>query len=126
VFPQHIATGGSQPPSPAAAQLSTPTQDQADTLVEQIATIGVTYCLTCGQRADPELRWKRGRRGVLHLGLYCRRCGRWIKWVPQTPAVLRVAPTKLVVRIGDARLNGATFGWKPIELRAGDNMEGLQ
>jgi hypothetical protein len=43
------------------------------------------------------LRWKDRAGGFMpHLGAYCPRCGRWLKWLPQTPAVLaRAGPRQL-------------------------------
>ena len=100
MFPYHIATGGSQPPSPAATQPSRPTQNHPGNQVEQIAMIGDIHCNTCCQPARGVLRWKNGGRDVLHLGLYCGRCERWIKWVSQTPSILSVAPSKPTVQEG--------------------------
>jgi hypothetical protein len=55
-------------------------------------------CL-CGWEGVPVYRWKeytiRGRTQTAfpprrrHLGAYCRRCHRWIKWAAQTPETLR-------------------------------------
>ena len=48
-------------------------------------------CVSCGP-GEPRLAWKEMVGGRAHLGAYCRRCDRWIKWVPQASEWLRSAP----------------------------------
>ena len=42
--------------------------------------------------AQPVLEWRYMTGGRVHLGAYCPRCGRWIKWVSQTDEWLAEAP----------------------------------
>lgn len=56
-------------------------------------------CPRCGGEAPVRLAWRQGR-GVLHLGAWCSSCGAWIKWLPQTPPLLRLAPPKPPVQGG--------------------------
>ena len=55
-------------------------------------------CYRCNHTGSPKLVWKPYRRTnggtEWHLGAYCRHCGRWIKWVPQVPEWLAIAPPK--------------------------------
>ena len=47
-------------------------------------------CRRCENLKVPIVRWHSGEN-VRHLGAYCADCGRWIKWLPQTPATARAA-----------------------------------
>lgn len=40
------------------------------------------------------LRWRLAENRALHLGQYCARCGRWLRWLPQTEWALAVAPPR--------------------------------
>lgn len=53
-------------------------------------------CVSCGP-VTPRLTWKTMEGGRAHLGAYCRRCDRWIRWVPQVDKWLRAAPAKETV-----------------------------
>lgn len=46
-------------------------------------------CPRCDTAAAPRLAWR-----AMHLGAYCGRCGRWLRWVPQTAEVLASAPQR--------------------------------
>lgn len=50
---------------------------------------------------DRTLKWRLLATGGAHLGGFCRRCGRWIKWLPQDRATLAEAPPR--PRGGDDR-----------------------
>lgn len=50
-------------------------------------------CASCGPVA-PRLAWKEMVDGSAHLGAYCRRCDRWLKWLPQVREWLRQAPAR--------------------------------
>ena len=41
-------------------------------------------CQSCGP-VEPVKKWKPMPNGRKHLGAYCSTCGRWIKWLSQTP-----------------------------------------
>ena len=40
-------------------------------------------CRACGP-VQPERRWKPMQNGRRHVGAYCPRCARWLKWVRQS------------------------------------------
>jgi len=49
----------------------------------------------CRYNGTPLLLWRKHREGGgFHLGAYCARCKAWIKWVPQDPRWLPIAPSK--------------------------------
>ena len=48
--------------------------------------------LTCCGPVEPVLVWRYMAGGRAHLGAYCPRCDRWIKWLPQTDEWLSEAP----------------------------------
>lgn len=53
----------------------------------------ILSCQDCGPVA-PRLAWKEMEDGRAHLGAYCCRCDRWLKWVSQVDKWLRAAPAK--------------------------------
>ena len=48
--------------------------------------------LTCCGPVEPVLAWKYMADGRAHLGGYCPRCGKWIKWLSQNAEWLAQAP----------------------------------
>jgi hypothetical protein len=48
----------------------------------------------CLHAEPPDLRWRATSDARWHLGAWCRACGRWLRWVPQTPAILATAPPR--------------------------------
>lgn len=52
-------------------------------------------CRVCGPTCA-NLYWKPTANGAWHLGARCSipRCRRWIAWLPQTPAMLAIAPPR--------------------------------
>lgn len=48
--------------------------------------------LRCCGTIEPILRWRYMAGGRAHLGAYCPRCDRWIKWVSHTEEWLAKAP----------------------------------
>ena len=48
-------------------------------------------CQHCHEDGEPFLQWHPDNQ---HLGAYCRRCLRWIKWLKQDEATLAEAPSK--------------------------------
>ena len=66
-----------------------------------------------GHVTKPALRWSKD--GV-HLGAFCRKpgCGRWITWLQQTPAWLKLAPsTGTAPTKTCCRLPSAPTRWVP-------------
>lgn len=48
----------------------------------------------CGL-VTPSLSWKVMSNGRVHLGARCPNCQYWIKWVPQIPEWLALAPERV-------------------------------
>ena len=40
-------------------------------------------CRDCYHKGEPDLGWQVFANGTLHLRAECRKCGRYIKYVPQ-------------------------------------------
>jgi len=40
------------------------------------------------------LRWRLAQNQAMHLGEYCARCHRWLRWVPQHEWILAQAPPR--------------------------------
>jgi hypothetical protein len=40
------------------------------------------------------LRWRLAQNEAMHLGQYCARCHRWLRWVPQHEWMLAQAPPR--------------------------------
>jgi hypothetical protein len=53
----------------------------------------VVDCRNCGPVA-PRLYWKPFAGGLYHLGAECPECGRWVKWLNQSPQWLELAPER--------------------------------
>ena len=51
-------------------------------------------CHHCGVIEEPDLGWQVFGNGTTHLRAECRACGRYIKYVPQTPENLSLAPLR--------------------------------
>ncbi|MCC6315941.1 MAG: hypothetical protein IT337_18230 [Thermomicrobiales bacterium] len=51
---------------------------------------GAVDCRACGPVA-PAVRWQTASNGARHLRADCPRCGRWVKFLAQTPAWTRLA-----------------------------------
>jgi hypothetical protein len=40
------------------------------------------------------LRWRLAQNQAMHLGEYCARCQRWLRWVPQREWNVAAAPPR--------------------------------
>lgn len=41
-------------------------------------------CHHCGVEDTPYVKPKHAKNGVIHIGFYCRHCGKWKTWARQT------------------------------------------
>ncbi len=51
------------------------------------------FAKPCGHRRTT-LRWRLAQNQAMHLGEYCARCSRWLRWVPQHEWILAQAPPR--------------------------------
>jgi hypothetical protein len=51
------------------------------------------FARPCAHRTTT-LRWRLAQNEAMHLGQYCARCRRWLRWVPQHEWVLQQAPPR--------------------------------
>jgi len=40
------------------------------------------------------LRWRLAQNHAMHLGEYCARCRRWLRWIPQHEWIVAQAPPR--------------------------------
>lgn len=57
-------------------------------------------CQGCGPLI-PELRFRQMTNGRHHLGAYCPKCGKWIRWLKQSPADRLAALQEHDAKLGD-------------------------
>jgi len=50
---------------------------------------GTIVCKYCGS-TDMKYKWRKFGNGTLHVPATCKDCGKWQKWVSQTPEILAI------------------------------------